>query len=320
MTFRRAWGDRRRWQRAMQIAPLLAMLFVSGCAQMHKLKSRTGEQSPYPSTKITPATASQEAHSGADSLATIVNDKLQHGDYAEGETALRRYLVQHPGDRPAQAILRQLTADPKQRLGRRSRAYVVRPGDSYSTLAARYLGDASLFLILARYNDSTNPSLLRVGQTVRLPLSAADVSTPSTATSPDEDGSDRRAATATSGDATPTILQDTTPAEAPEAAATRLQKESVVLLEQGNKKQALARLDQALLIRPQLKPSGPKAISLRKDLVAAFHQRAIVLYRDQHLDQAIALWNRVLIIDPNYEPALIYRARALELKRRLKQL
>jgi tetratricopeptide (TPR) repeat protein len=45
----------------------------------------------------------------------------------------------------------------------------------------------------------------------------------------------------------------------------------------------------------------------------------VVLYRDQQLDKAIALWNRVLAIAPNYEPAVAYRARALELKQRLKQ-
>jgi hypothetical protein len=44
-----------------------------------------------------------------------------------------------------------------------------------------------------------------------------------------------------------------------------------------------------------------------------------VLYRDQHLDEAIALWDRVLAIEPDFEPAVVYRARAVELKQRLKQ-
>ena len=58
---------------------------------------------------------------------------------------------------------------------------------------------------------------------------------------------------------------------------------------------------------------------MRQQLLSAYHQRAIVLYRDQKLDPAIALWDHVLAIDPSYEPAVIYRARALELKQRLKQ-
>jgi hypothetical protein len=46
----------------------------------------------------------------------------------------------------------------------------------------------------------------------------------------------------------------------------------------------------------------------------------VVLYRDQKLDQAIALWDHVLAIDPGYERATIYRARAIELQHRLKQI
>jgi tetratricopeptide (TPR) repeat protein len=302
----------------MQMAPLLAVLVVSGCAQMNK---RVGEHVIRPSTEVTPAAASRETMAGADaSLATIVNDELQRGHYAEGETALRRYLVQHQGDRSAQAMLRQLTADPERRLGRASRAHVVQTGDSYSTLAARYLGDASLFLILARYNGSTNPSLLRVGETVHLPISATGVSTPPIATTPGGGDSDRGAAAETVVGGASTISQDAaSAAEPPAAKAKRLQRESVALLDQGHKQQALARLDEALAIEPQLQPSGTAAVSLRKDLVTSFHQRAIVLYRDQQLDQAIALWDRVLAINPDYEPAVVYRTRALELKRRLKQ-
>lgn len=320
MTLRQFWIDR---QRSIQIAPLLAMLLVSGCAQVNK---RVGERLIRPTVVVTPPAAPREttaavAAAADPSLAAIVDDELQHGHYAAGETALRRYLVQHPGDRSAEAMLRQLTVDPEQRLGRASRTYVVEAGDSYSTLADRYLGDAGLFLILARYNDSTDPSLLQVGETVRLPKSATAVSAPAIAATPDADDSDRRAATETAVDGTPTISQDNiaTGAETPAAKAQRLQRESVALLDQGHKQQALTRLDQALVIEPQLKPSGTDAASLRKELVSSFHQRAIVLYRDQQLDPAIALWDRVLAIDPNYEPAVIYRTRALELKRRLKQ-
>ncbi|HTM29615.1 MAG TPA: LysM domain-containing protein, partial [Rhodanobacter sp.] len=59
--------------------------------------------------------------------------------------------------------------------------------------------------------------------------------------------------------------------------------------------------------------------ALRSQLLDSYHERAIVLYRDQQLDQAIVLWNRVLAIAPGYEPAVVYRARALELKQRLRQ-
>ena len=288
---------------AMWGALLLAVLGVAGCAQVNKVKSRVGQRlGVHPTAAVTPATPSTITSSSS-SLATIVNDELQKGRYNDGENALRRYLAQHPGDRPAQAMLRQLTVDPKQMLGPAGPSHTVQAGESYSTLAARYLGDANLFLVLARYNGSTNPSLLRVGQSVQLPASAATASAPPAV-----------------GDIAPAISSEATPAsELASAKAPRLQRESVALLSQGHKQQALVRLDEALTINPRLPPNGAKAAALRKDLLADYHQRAIVLYRDQQLDQAIALWNRVLAIDPGYEPAVIYRARALELKQRLKQ-
>lgn len=300
--------QRHRLRQATLSAPLLAMLAVAGCAQMSKLKTQVGDQlAGHPTAVVTPAAATGPARTtGASSLAAIVNDDLQVGHYAEGEQALREYLRQHPGDRAAQAMLHQLTVDPEQQLGHASRPYVVQPGDSYSTLAARYLGDPSQFLILARYNGSTNPSLLRVGQTLRLPASAAGVA---------QEGAPAR----TGADAPAGSALAIAPTPAPAAQVRRLQQESAALLAQGQKAQALARMDQALTIDPQLRPVGAGPASLRKQLIASYHQRAIVLYRDQRLDQAIALWDRVLAIDPNYEPAVAYRARALELKQRLKQ-
>ena len=278
-------------------ATLLAALLLAGCSQMGRLKSRMGA-----STTVAPASApAPVAPEPAEttSLATIINTDLQHGRYVAGEQALRRYLAQHPADRAAQATLRQLTVDPRRALGRASRAQVVQAGESWSTLAARHLGDASQFLILARYNGSTDPSLLRAGETVQLPASALPNATVTSAGEAD------------------------TPAPAAEASsgkAQRLQAESMSLLAQGHRAQALARLDAALTLDPRLQSApGAPAAALRKDVLAGWHQRAIVLYRDQQLDPAIALWDRVLLIDPGYEPATVYRTRALELKQRLKQ-
>ncbi|WP_090451355.1 LysM domain-containing protein [Dyella sp. OK004] len=246
------------------------------------------------------------------SLTAIVRGDLQQGHYAAGEKALRQYLRQHPGDRAAQAMLRQLTGDPVQMLGALSRTYVVKTGDSYGSLAARYLGDASLFLVLARYNDSTQPSVLRAGQTLRIPASAKSVMSQGLAAASGGEASSPDTLVVRSG-----AVPDT---ESPATKAIRLQKESVVLLGQGQKAQALAHLGDALSLDPKLKPSSSEAASLRTQLLSSYHQRAIVLYRDQQLDPAIALWDRVLAIDPGYEPATIYRTRALELKKRLTQL
>ncbi len=298
---------------------LLATLGVAGCAQVSKLKSRVGghlgpHQTAQPASV---AATAQTGDSGRSSLATISNDQLQHGRYAEGERALHRYLGQHPGDQSAQAMLRQLTIDPEKMLGRSSRNYVVQADDSYSSLATRFLGDPNLFLILARYNGSTNPSRLRKGETVRIPLSAPDISaTPEESAREANRNQDAERNAARAPLAGSSSVAGT---ETPTARAKRLQKESVALLAQGHKQQALAHLDEALLIDPHLQPTGPEAASLRQQLVVNYHQRAVVLYRNQQLDSAISLWDHVLAIDPGYEPAMVYRARARELKQRLKQ-
>jgi tetratricopeptide (TPR) repeat protein len=310
-TSTRSWRRRRPWQWAALCATLLLVLVVSGCVRPTR--------SVVVSRSAPHATGAAETRRADASFATIV-DELQRGHYAEGEQALHQYLAKHPGDRAAQAMLRQLTGDPQQLLGRASRAHVVQEGESYSLLAARHLGDASRFLILARYNGSTNPSRLQVGQTVQLPVSGAGV--PAEA-QPVVAGTGEAGHGAMGEPSAPANADARRPAaavaESSVQKARRLQKESVALLGQGQRQQALARLDEALTIDPRLPPGGTAAASLRKDLLAGCHQRAIVLYRNQQLDPAIALWDHVLAIDPGYEPASVYRARALELKQRLKQ-
>lgn len=285
---------------------LMALLLLGGCAQFERLRHR-GEPAPKAPAAAPAAPATSAGTVPAPpvrSLGSIINDDLQRGHYAKGEAALRAYLGEHPGDRLAQSLLRQLTADPQRMLGPAVSSHVVQPGESYSTLARRYLGDARLFLILARYNGSTQPALLRVGEKLRLPASGG------------------MAGDRTAGEEAPVDAASTARpvAETPAARSQRLQRESLALLDAGRDAEALARLDAALAVDPGLASDRGSAATLRQRVVSRCHQRAIVLYRDQQLEPAIALWNRVLAVEPTYEPALAYRARAQELQRRLKQL
>jgi len=300
-----SWQVRRAGRGFRQVALLGFVLALAGCARVSVIRSEVSEALGGGPTA--PAAAPEDNRDGSLLSPTIItNTYLQRGRYAEGERRLREYLARYPNDRAAQGLLRQLTVDPRDALGTASRMYVVQPGDSYSTLAARYLGDANRFLVLARYNGSTNPSALHAGDTVRLPTAPARAP------------------------AADTLVVHAAPADADPPAATapgdgdaysralRLQSESAALLKQGRKSDALARLDQALKLDPHLKPAGDQP--LREQLLSSYHERAVLLYRDQKLDQAIALWDHVLDIDPGYERAVIYRARAVELKQRLKQL
>lgn len=293
-------------------AGVLGMLLVGGCAKVKvSFKPKGGEPSTAPVAAPSPAEGAAGESSPRQSLSSIVNHDLQNGHYADGEKALRRYLQDHPGDRNAQFFLKQLTEDPKQALGAASSPHVVQPGESYSTLAGKYLGDPNLFLVLARYNASTNPAVIRVGSTLQMPASpnAAVVAAPAA-----QPSSVVSAPAAPPAEIAPPLV--TLP---PTQRAQQLENQSMALYRQGHHDQALTLFDQALTLNPQLKSSDPTFAALSRAWVANSHQQAMVLYLDQHLDQAIALWNRILVVDPGYEPAVVYRTRALQLKQRLQQ-
>jgi hypothetical protein len=55
--------------------------------------------------------------------------------------------------------------------------------------------------------------------------------------------------------------------------------------------------------------------------VEEYHRKAMIFFRRQDLDSAVGVWDtKVLVIDPTYEPALLYRAQAVELKKRLSDI
>ncbi|MCP1727045.1 tetratricopeptide (TPR) repeat protein [Natronospira proteinivora] len=59
---------------------------------------------------------------------------------------------------------------------------------------------------------------------------------------------------------------------------------------------------------------------LRDTVVPQLHREAILLYRNHELDGAIETWEALLRVDPDFEPAQVYKARATELKARLEEL
>jgi lipoprotein NlpI len=51
-----------------------------------------------------------------------------------------------------------------------------------------------------------------------------------------------------------------------------------------------------------------------------YYKVGLVALQHQDLDGAIAAWDKVLAIDPNYKDAQLNRAQALQLKENLKKL
>ncbi len=63
----------------------------------------------------------------------------------------------------------RMALDPREYLGKESFDYQVKPGESLSMVAERFLGDKLQFVILARYNELAKPGRLDAGQTLRIP-------------------------------------------------------------------------------------------------------------------------------------------------------
>lgn len=65
---------------------------------------------------------------------------------------------------------------------------------------------------------------------------------------------------------------------------------------------------------------GPRLKRLEVALVEYYHDAAFSAWRDQRVEQSIELWERVVGIDPGFEPALRYLERARRARRELEAL
>ena len=76
----------------------------------------------------------------------------------------------------------------------------------------------------------------------------------------------------------------------------------------------------ALALNPDYKAAKDQIATIRPDVITYLHKQAMTKYRQQQLDQAIELWDKVLEIDPNHLNAQVHRSQAQDLKIRLEKL
>jgi len=53
-------------------------------------------------------------------------------------------------------------------------SYVWKYGDTFSSLASKYYADSKMWWIIAGYNRKPTESLLKIGDTIKIPLSIAE--------------------------------------------------------------------------------------------------------------------------------------------------
>ena len=216
---------------------------------------------------------------------------LQGGQEEQAESELRKALQADPGNRLAQNLLKQITDDPTVALGRESFAYRVRPGESLSLIAQRFMNDLHLFYILARYNNIKVPRTLAGGQTIRVPGKAPPPGS---------------AAALASVPAAPVAAQPAAPA--PTGAGP-------------SGSPALPASVSAPVAQAAESDAGASQAARQPAESVATHMRAArAAFAKQDLDGALRSWEAVLAIEPANRTALLEKQKVQTLRERLRKV
>ena len=243
----------------------------------------------------------------AQKLAIAAADLLETGNEEQAKAELQRVLAGDPNNKLAQNLLRQITADPVALLGRESFPYTVRPTDTLSRIAGRFLGDIYAFYILARYNDIKIPRQVSGGQVIRIPGKAPPPGT--------LEAEPRRTDKPTTGTSTPQAA----PATAELTAAGKALASADAAEKRGDLERAYS--DYRTAISGELSAeSQAKAEGLRRRLAQRYTLNARSAFAKQDLDGAIRHWDRVLQLDPSNSTARLEQQKALALKEKIKSL
>ena len=265
-----------------------------------------------------PAPAGPAAQAQAQKIAQAAVDLLEAGREDDARADLQKALTLDVANKLANNLMRQITADPVATLGRESWIYTVRPNDSLSRIAGRFMGDIYAFYILARYNDIRVPKQVAGGQQIRIPGKAP----PPGSLEPREPA--RNSPPAKASEATKATAPEAPP-PAPAPATPPEPTPGERALRNGEAEERAGKLDQALddyrraasLDQPT---AGARAEALRKRLVDRHTQAARTAFAKQDLAGAIRSWDNVLVLDPNNELAKLERQKAVQLKQKVDQL
>lgn len=172
---------------------------------------------------------------------------LEKGETKKAREKLSAILKSRPGDAAARKLIAQIDGDPKAMLGTSSFPHLARPGDTYQSLAQRYLGDPLMFYALARYNGVAVPTGLSVGSTLRIPGTNHAAETRTIVPKPRQPTKSlaKTVAPVAEKPATPTALK----ADAP-ALAGALRKQAFSALAKGNPRGAVVLLERAAAADP----------------------------------------------------------------------
>lgn len=240
---------------ALALGAALAASTLAGC----------GASGSHPAAPATAAAARpDDGWRGRDAVKEAIA-ALNAGDAPAARVKLIAALKRQPGDSVARKLIREIDTDPRTLLGAASFSYVVRSGDSFSTLAERFLGDPLMFYALARYNGLTVPADPAAGQTILIPgirPAPPRVEPPRPAPAP------RKAAPGTARPAPP-VPQKPAGRAADPARAARLRALGLAAMNSGA-------IDRAVALLRQASAADPSNAVIRADLNRALRVQGVV--------------------------------------------
>lgn len=342
----------RRYVLTSAVALILAL---AGCTTPAPPPTPPAEApSAPPEPAAPPRTATPAEQQQAQKIARHVAELLDGGNEAEARTEIDRALALDPNNKLAQNFLRQITVDPASALGTESFAYTVRPGETLSQIAGRYLNDFYAFYLLARYNDVKVPRLVSSGQTIRVPGKAPPPETikpprppsveqpkptrpPRTVERPVEKPiekpvekpadkpaekpvADREGPEPAPPSAPPPPAPPLVPAREVVTPAEKAYREGLAAQRTGNRERAYQQFRQAAQLDSSHADAKSKADQVRRELAVQHERNARAAFARQDLDGAIRSWDRVLDFDPGNDTARLEKQKAQALKQRIEKV
>lgn len=266
-------------------------------------------QEPAP-PPVAPTLAEQQQ---AQKVALATMELLEAGNEEQARSDLQRALTLDPANKLAHNLQRQLTVDPATALGKESFQYVVKPGETLSRIAQRFMGDLYSFYLLARYNDIKVPRQLAGGQVIRIPGKAP----PPEPRRPEPASAKPAAPEPVAAPVPVPVVAMPTPTAPPEPPpAERALRQAEAAERAGDLDRALAEYRRA----GDQPGAAAKAEQMRKQLVARHTVSARTAFAKQDLDGTIDQWDRVLELDPANETAKLERRKAMGLKEKLRSV
>lgn len=312
-----------------KVIPVAVALALAGCTSPPpaptppetRASTTTATESVAPRPPATPAEQQQ-----AQKIALHVAELLEAGNETEARSEIDRALTLDPNNKLAQNFLRQITADPATALGAESFDYTVRPGETLSRIAGRFMGDIYAFYLLARYNDVKVPRQVSSGQTIKVPGKAPPPELvrppkpPADTKQPKNKRAERPAIERDELEPPPPPPPVQPPPQEVVTPAEKAYREGLAAQRSGNKERAYQQFRQAAQMDSAHPDARAKADQLRREMALQHERNARTAFARQDLDGAIRSWDRVLDLEPGNDTARLERQRAQQLKLKIEKV